>query len=304
MKATKVLQWITLASLGACLSTVAACGGISNIGSGEPAGKAGSNGTATGGSKGTGANGTGASSMGANGNVAGKEGSGTATGGAAAVELCMTDKDCISPGAPCEPCADGSYACNRTYCAAGGRCVTERDQCTTKCATDMDCPVLDIACTDCGDGTTTCPTSQCLMGLCQTSYPGCGTFDPCKGQACGSECKVCGPDGACDAMKPSYCSAEGKCQPGLPQCADPGMCKTVMDCGSPPPKCVPCGNDTCATFDCISGSCVFACPPNPNPQCKVTEDCPAIDAICKMCPNGKCAVQACLQSSCQLVCTL
>jgi hypothetical protein len=303
MKATKVLRWITLASLTASLATLAACGGISDIGSGDQPGKSGNPGSSVGGSKGTGANGTGASTnVGANGSVAGN-GMG-AVGGGAAVELCMTDKDCPNLGAPCEPCADGSYACNRTYCAAGGKCVTERDMCTTKCATDKDCPVPDIACADCGDGSSTCPTSQCLMGQCQTSFPGCGNIDPCKGQACGSECKLCGPDGVCDTMKLNYCSADGKCQPGLPQCADPGMCKTVMDCGAPPPKCVPCGNDTCATFDCISGSCVFACPPNPDPQCKVTEDCPIIGDICKMCPNGKCAVQACLQGSCNLVCAL
>jgi hypothetical protein len=308
MKATKVFGWGMLASLSTSLLVLAACGGVSDIGSGdEPGmGKAGSTGTSVGGqsmgANGSGATANGATSMGANGNVAGKD-PGMGTGGAT-MDLCKTDADCPNPGSPCEPCADGSFACNRTYCDAG-KCLTQRDQCTTKCATDKDCPVPKIACADCGDGSTSCPTSQCLMGQCQTSFPNCGTFDPCKGQACGTQCKVCGPDGTCDTMTASYCSAEGKCQPGLPQCAEPGMCKTPMDCGTAPPKCVPCGNDTCATFDCISGSCVFACPPNPEPQCKVTEDCPVIGDICKMCPNsGKCAVQACLQGSCELVCPL
>ena len=106
MKATKVLRWITLASLGASLATLAACGGMSDIGSGDQPGKAGSDGTAVGGSNGIGANGSGASAssnVGANGNVAGKDpGMGT-VGGGAPVELCMTDKDCPNPGAPCEP---------------------------------------------------------------------------------------------------------------------------------------------------------------------------------------------------------
>jgi hypothetical protein len=302
MKATKVLRWGTLASLGASLVLLSACGGVSNIGSGDEPSKAGTGGTSMGlgGSKGMGAYGTGATSMGASGNVAGK---GMGVGGSTS-ELCMTDADCPNPGSPCEPCADGSYACNRTYCAAG-KCVTERDMCTTKCATDKDCPAPDIACADCGDGSRSCPTSHCLMGQCQTSYPGCNNIDPCKGQPCGTECKPCGPDGACDPMAANYCSADGECQRGLPQCADPGMCKTAMDCGAAPPKCVPCGNDTCATFDCISGSCVFACPPNPEPQCKVTEDCPASDGVCKLCPaSDMCAVQACIKGSCELVCPL
>ena len=177
MKATKIVRWGLVASLSTSLLLLAACGGVSDIGSGdEPGlGKAGSDGTTTGGSKGMGANGTGANangatSMGANGNVAGKD---PGVGGATPIDICMTDADCPNPGSPCEPCADGTYACNRTYCAAGGKCITERDMCTTKCATDKDCPVPKIACADCGDGSTSCPTSQCLMGQCQTSYPGC-----------------------------------------------------------------------------------------------------------------------------------
>jgi hypothetical protein len=169
--------------------------------------------------------------------------------------------------------------------------------------TDKECPVPDVSCTDCGDGTKACPTTQCLKGMCQTSYPGCGNIDPCKGLACGTACKSCGPNATCNTKELSYCSADGKCQPGLPQCADPGMCKTAKDCGAAPPECVPCGNDTCATFDCIQGSCVFACPPNPTPQCKVSEDCPMVDS-CKMCSSGKCAVEACLKGSCELVCPL
>jgi hypothetical protein len=295
MKSTIALKWITLGSLG----LLAACGGVSDIGSGDDPGKAGSVGTTTGG-KGSG---TGGISMGASANVAGKPGT-VASGGESAAEPCKTDTDCGAISAPCEPCADGTYACDKTYCANGACVHVGGNTCTTMCMTDKDCPVPDLPCTLCMDGSKACPTSQCLKGQCQTSISGCGTIDPCKGLACGAECKACGPDGVCDVKQASYCSAEGKCQTGLPQCADPGMCKTSMDCGSAPPQCVPCGNNTCATFECIQGSCVFACPANPEPECKVTEDCPAIDADCKLCPNGECAVQACLQGSCELACAL
>ena len=305
MKSTKVLRWVALVSV----SVLGGCGGVSAIGSGDDPGKGGKTSISTGGTKGEGANSMGASangattSMGASANVGGKD-PGMPGGGATMVELCKTDMDCGDPAAPCEPCADGSYACSKSYCDAG-KCVHLGNTCATQCMIDEECPVLDVACTDCGDGTKSCPTTQCLKGTCQTSYPGCGNIDPCKGLACGTECKSCGPDGMCNTKELSYCSADGKCQPGLPQCADPGgMCKTVMDCGAPPPKCVPCGNNTCATFDCIQGSCVFACPPNPDPQCKISEDCPPIDDVCKMCPSGKCATEACLKGSCELVCPL
>lgn len=305
MKSMNVLRWVTLVSV----SVLGACGGVSSIGSGDDPGKGGSSsmaGTGKGaestGATSMGAQSTGAtSSMGASPNVAGKDPGvgGTGMGGGE----CTSDMDCIDPVAPCEPCADGSYACTKNYCDAG-KCVVSQGACATKCMTDMDCPVPKVACTTCADGSTSCPTSQCLKGVCQTSLPGCGGYDPCKGLACGTECKPC-LDATCDPTNQlSYCSAEGKCQPGIPQCGNPGMCKTVMDCGAPPPKCVPCGNDTCATFDCIKGSCVFACPPNPNPQCKTSEECPVIGDQCKMCQSGKCAVNACLQGSCELVCPL
>ena len=308
MKPTMILRWVTLASVG---MVVAACGGVSDIGSGaDPDGKAGSaNGTgatsSTGASSSTGATGMGAAtSTGATGMGAAPGTGGKDPGGVLPGTECATDLDCPGADAPCDTCYDGSIACYKPYCQAGGTCVNAGTTCPTKCATDKDCPVADVACSDCGDGTKACPTSQCLMGQCQTTFQGCNNVDPCKGLACGAECKACGPDGACDVMQLSYCSAEGKCQPGLPQCAEPNECKTAMDCGAPPPKCIPCGNDTCATFDCIKGSCVFACPANPDPQCKVTEDCPVIGEVCKMCPSGKCAVQACLQGSCELVCQL
>jgi hypothetical protein len=309
MKSMKLLRVVALVSI----SVLGACSGVSKIGSGDEPGKAGGASTSVGGTKGEGLAGMGkgaeasgatsstgaTANMGGAGTVGGKD---PGVGAEPNVELCMSDTDCENPGSPCEPCGDGTYSCNKVYCD-GGKCVHTRDACKTMCADDKDCPVLGIACTKCGDGSVACPSTQCVKGQCQTSIPGCNDVDPCKGQACGAECKSC-VDGMCDTKELSYCSAEGKCQPGLPQCGDPGMCKTPMDCGSAPPKCVPCGNDTCATFDCIQGSCVFACPPNPEPECKVTEDCKAVGNVCKMCPLGGCAVQACLSGSCELVCPL
>jgi hypothetical protein len=294
MKPTKLLKWVVLASVGA----VVACGGVSDIGSGDEDPNGMSGGSNVGGDQmGTGAK----PGMGTGGSMASGGGDPNGMGGGA--QACMSDFDCESGDAFCEMCADGGYVCPKSFCAMG-QCVQSRGTCATACNNDMDCPVIDVACTMCDDGSTACPTAQCVMGQCQTSFPGCGNIDPCDGLPCGAECKSCGPDGMCAPNIASYCSAEGKCQPGLPQCAGPGMCNTAMDCGTPPPVCVQCGKDTCAEFSCIEGKCVFSCPPDPEPQCKVTEDCPAMDAVCKMCPNGNCAIQACIDQSCQMVCPL
>ncbi len=306
MKSNKVVRWVALVSV----SVLGACGGVSAIGSGEEPGegKSGSSTTGTGGTKGegatnTGAVSTGATGMGATGNVAGKEPGVAGSGAAPGEEKCASDMDCPDYGAPCEPCADGSYACNKTYCAAGGFCVHTRDSCAVKCATNRDCPVRDVACEDCGDGTKSCPSAECVMGFCQTSLPTCGGEAECKGQSCGSACKACAPGDMCDQSSVGYCNLNGKCQANVPQCSDPGTCKTAMDCGSPPPMCVACGNDTCAQFECLENKCVFACPPNPEPQCTTVKDCPVAGDVCIKCPvNGQCAVQACISGSCEMVC--
>lgn len=299
MKTTRVLRWVVLASVG----TIVACGGVSDIGSGDedPNGM-GANGAGAKPGTGTGASepGTGA-----------KPGMGTggtnAVGGGSSAGECMSDSECAVDDGPCEVCADGSYLCPKAFCSAG-KCLQVGGTCATKCENDMDCPVRDIACTDCGDGNTSCPTTQCVMGSCQTSFPGCGNIDPCAKQACGTPCKPCGADGMCAPDYASYCSAEGKCVPGIPQCGmEPGgdKCETAMDCPTAPPVCVECGNDTCAGFECIANKCVFACPAQPNPnQCMTVEDCGPFDASCKMCPSGECAVPACLSGSCELVCKL
>lgn len=299
MKPKKMLRWVVLASVGGVL---AACsGGVTTLGSGEQGelgmGESGSSSTGTGGTKSGILPGKGGS-----GSTAGKS-SGVAGTGAIDPESCMVDKDCPGYGAPCEPCADGSYACNKTYCD-GGKCVHTRDECKIKCSTDMDCPVPDVACKDCGDGTKACETAQCLMGFCQTSYPGCGGFDPCQGVSCGSPCKECGPGGMGCSDALAYCDAGGKCTPGIPQCMGPDACMTEMDCGTPPPDCKPCGDDTCAKFQCLDNKCVFGCLPNSEPECKTSDECPIHD-ICSFCPpTSSCAVPACLHGSCELVCPI
>lgn len=298
MKPMKMLRWVALASVG---TVVVACGGgITPLGSGEDPGmgKSGSSSMSTGGTESDPGPGKGGTATSTAGKDPGTAGTGTYPG----TETCMVDDDCTDYGAPCEPCADGSFACNKTYCAEG-KCVHTRDECSIKCSTDMDCPVRDVACKDCGDGTSACETSQCIMGFCQSSFEGCGGYDPCKGVACGSPCKACGPDGMnCDAAL-TYCDVGGNCTPSIPQCMDPGECKTAMDCGTPPPDCKPCGNGACAQFDCVENKCVFGCEPNPEPECKITEDCALVDLVCKVCPaTMKCAVPFCWQGTCELVC--
>ena len=300
MKTTRVLRWVIVASVG----TIVACGGVSDIGSGDDdpngMGNTGNKSSGVGGAMATGAEpGTGAK-MGSGG------GSKAAGGGAPVGGECEEDFDCAVDAGPCQMCEDGGYACPTAVCIAN-KCVHRGDTCATKCETERDCPVLDIACTDCGDGNSACPVTKCTMGFCETSFPGCGNFDPCANQACGTDCKPCGPDGMCDPPEyASYCSEQGKCVPGIPQCGmEPGTsCDTAMDCPIPPPECIACGNDTCAGFECLQGKCVFACPANPDPMCMTTDDCPPTDAICIMCPGGKCAVQACLDGACQMVCAL
>src|SRR5882672_10623030 len=127
MKSKKVLRWAALVSL----SVLGACGGVSKIGSGDDPGKAGSASMNVGGSKGEGLAGKGAESTGATASMGGGVAIGGKDPGMGAepgVELCMNDTDCENPGAPCEPCGDGSFSCNKVYCD-GGKCVHTRDTC-------------------------------------------------------------------------------------------------------------------------------------------------------------------------------
>jgi hypothetical protein len=307
MKSSKISSWVVLLNVGA----LAACGGVSSIGSGDSGGSPGMAGAP---SK---AGAPGMETKGGRGGTSGMEGTGTAgrpfpgmggsaampgTGASTGLQACMTDHDCPDAGESCEVCADGTLACNVGYCdATSGICKRKSGLCTPKCATDMDCPILDLPCTECGDGSRVCPISQCRMGFCEASYPGCGGHDPCAGRECGSPCDSCPPDGMCESSELSFCSAAGKCQPGPASCGE-NICQTSMDCGTPPPVCVHCPDGTCAGFGCVSNKCAYNCPTTTS-ACEVSEDC-TFDLKCSKCPSGECAVPACIQNTCDLVCPL
>jgi hypothetical protein len=307
MNPKRVLRFIALGSAGLLM----ACGGVSTIGSGdELAGRSGSTGISSGGTKGTDNSvGTGAASTGASTEAGGGTGAQTSvdtagtdsgTGGVTRPGMCTADTDCMDDSVPCEECVDGSYACNKPFCKAR-KCLHSGEMCPAQCMSDEQCPALGLACTNCGDGTKSCPRTQCVSGKCQTSFPGCHNVDPCKGLACGAPCKQCS-DGNCDSsLLPLYCGADGKCEPGLPQCGADVKCRTARDCKESPPECVACAADTCAGFECVDGACVLACPPNPDPQCKTTLDCPAT-GVCRMCPGGSCASRVCWKGNCELAC--
>src|SRR5262245_37797335 len=120
MKTARVLRWVVMASVG----TLAACGGISDIGSGDDPGTGGTDGMGAAG-RGKEPNGRGAVSMGAS---SGKDpGTGMPIGGkdpgkpdpgTGTPILCMSDAECQgkAPDALCQMCADGSVACQKSIC--------------------------------------------------------------------------------------------------------------------------------------------------------------------------------------------
>jgi len=310
------------------LSLLAACGGVSSIGGSDApngsggahqnSGMAGSKamvGAKNGGAVGNMVEPKGGSHQGGSGNGSGTPaGSGSinmgsgmtpSAGAAPLIQQCMTSEDCPGVDEPCQMCPDGSnsVACNYGYCdVTRGICKRNGGFCSPKCMADSDCPTPDLACTECGDGTRVCPVAECRTGFCEVSYPGCKGVDPCMGRECGQECQSCA-DGMCDAAVGSYCNSAGKCQPGAPSCGQ-NKCQTTMDCGTPPPVCIPCVDGSCASFDCVNNKCAMNCPLS-NLQCKYTDEClNFFDGQCKMCPNGMCALPACLQNACQLVCPL
>lgn len=316
MKIEGAWRWVLLGGM----SCLAACGGVSNIGSGDATG--GKSGTPTGvGHAGS------SSQAGAGIDPSGMPGMGTGTGtgtpgtedpsgkptpggmpaiggagsgGGSPAGACMTDTDCPDPR-PCEMCADGSTACEKIHCQ-NGMCVNLGTSCEPMCKLDQDCPMDAGPCLMCGDGSKVCPRSECAAGHCRITDVSCPPDDVCKGMPCGTQCERCLGPGCSPPTKPFYCSADGHCDSVSPQCGG-AMCSTTMDCGSAPPNCIDCGGGTCAAFECLKGVCALTCPPNPTPECKVNEDCP-VREICKMCADGKCAATACLSGSCELVCPL
>jgi hypothetical protein len=311
MKSSTCLRWVVLVTV----SWLVACGGTSSRGRGGGSAGTGTGGeanvgTVAGGSNaetngGAGSNPKGGSGTGAAA-VTGGMPSGAGTGGGAAprVQRCMVQEDCPGVDELPEDCGDGTFRGNAGYCDEfSGTCKRLGDMCPAKCADDRDCPQVNLTCTECNDGTRACPTNECVGGRCQTIYPGCGGYDPCKDRICGYYCTSCGPDEDCLVGALSFCNDRGKCQAGLARCGA-GSCATAKDCGASPANCVACTNDTCAAPDCVNNQCVLACPPDTSRLCKAAYECPTPAGPCTMCPNGTCAVPACLQNVCELVCPL
>jgi hypothetical protein len=307
MKSTLILGSAVLFNL----SMLAACGGVSNIGSssseGGQAGSGMAGSKAMNGSKAGGAAGTvvdskaGSNNMEVTDDVGPSEGGaasemtpGNGTGARPSMEQSRVDLDCLGIGADCKFCTAGGLAC-QSFCVSG-QCQAKPSTCPVQCSTDQEC---GLPCVECSPGHKACAQSTCKLGVCQTSKPICET-QSCDGLGCGTPCTVCDGKGGCQTGL-SFCNADGKCEVGPPNCA-PSMCATAMDCGTPPPICQPCTDGSCARFDCVGNQCAFACPSGAALQCKYTEDCPAQSGPCTPCPSGKCAVQACLTNACQLVC--
>ncbi|HEX2670241.1 MAG TPA: hypothetical protein VHM25_05185 [Polyangiaceae bacterium] len=311
-------------------SLLAACGGVSNIGSSdggssnpgvggfEPFGgsnaAAGSGATtdpkggySAGAASGMGATGKGGatgrggttSAGGATGRGGTTSAGGISAGGATSVRLCKYDIECLGFGDECQPCADGGYACD-SFCV-NGACVSKPAGCPSTCASDAECVVHDSACVSCDDGEH-CPTSTCQMGVCRSSKPVCGIPDNCVGYTCGYPCKLCDAANGCTEDYTAFCNGEGVCQAGPTNCGST-KCMSNSDCGAPPPTCSPCGDGSCATFGCFDNECKLSCTGAP-PICKYAEECASLGTECKLCPSGKCAVPACIQNGCALVCPL
>jgi hypothetical protein len=290
-------------------SWLSACGGVSNIGSGNAGGRssAGSGGfELLAGFTGEGASGNGAVHQGGNGDGMGTaqttSGAGGmsqgATAGETSVFVCKSDNECLGFGAECQLCPDGGYSCN-SYCV-NGNCVSKPGMCPATCRYDYECVIHDDACVECSDGTQ-CPTSSCQMGICRKAKAICGLPESCEGIPCGRPCKSCEP-GNCRPDDPvSFCDDEGVCKPGASQC-DVITCVHQADCGMAS-ICKECSDGSCAAFGCIENQCQLTCTGS-SVACKYTEECSMLSTECKKCPNEKCAVPACIQNGCTLVCPL
>lgn len=306
MKLSEIWGWIVSVNL----SLLLACGGSSTSSrgkagdagtdaSGSTAGGAlGSGGSQGGGGK-AGATGTGAASMGAASMGATSMGGKASAGGSASsAQACMTNNDCLGISDECKPCEDGGFSC-LSLCE-NGKCVTTPSTCPAKCGPTLGCVLYDAPSIDCG-GDVSYAYSTCHHGVCEATIPECGLPKSCRGQACGTPCALCGPDGVCDESGLAACSEDGVCTTEQLFCGATA-CESKSDCGEPPPDCTPCSDGSCATFDCLGKRCALACPPNAALVCKLAADCPAIPGECESCPNGKCALPTCLDNTCQLVC--
>jgi hypothetical protein len=319
---------IIICTAGAFALVLAACGGYTPIGEGEPSGgTSGTGGTATmtGGTGGTatmtGGTGGTATMTGGTGGGPGAGGTSTMTGGTGGTST-MTGgtggtgmyDPCANRvcGATCEFCDPNNSDCAAPpaimYCDNGGNCTTTFPMCeANECETSMDCPVLDIACPTCPDGSTACPTVECVTGQCITSYPTCPeqmcmTDEQCPVSA--APCTMCS-DGS--TVCPWSDCVNGVCTSGIDSCTDVSPCDG-KSCGDP---CTPCAGSNCAGAAPIMAAsycdenleCVFNMPMCTTAECKVDMDCLAPD-ICMACPEtGDCATMKCVNGGCQWQCT-
>lgn len=182
---------------------------------------------------------------------------GSNTGGSSTAE-CESTSDCPQPGAPCQQCSDGSFACPTVECVAG-QCVGSFPTCSgMTCQGDQDCPQIGAPCQVCADGSSSCPYSRCENGSCVSGVDTCPDTNPCEGKSCGDSCNLCPPGADCPAVV-MYCDAQQQCQYNLPVCENNG-CMSDDDCPGVG-ACPQCPDSTeCAEMRCVEGACKFQCP--------------------------------------------
>lgn len=221
------------------LLTSACSGGFTKIGDGG-------GGTASGGSNGN----QGGSSAGSGAKA------GSNSGGSGTAE-CESTKDCPQPGAPCEQCSDGSYACPSVECV-DGQCVGSFQTCVgTACEADSDCPEVGAPCQQCADGSSACPYSRCEDGTCSSGVEACPETNPCEGKSCGDTCSLCPAGSTCPPVV-MYCDAQQQCQFNQPACEGEG-CMSDSDCPEVE-ACPQCPDSAeCAEMRCVEGACKFQC---------------------------------------------
>jgi hypothetical protein len=170
---------------------------------------------------------------------------------------CETTGDCVQPGAPCQQCMDGSFACPSVECFAG-QCIGSFPTCEgATCQGDQDCPQSLAPCQVCADGSAACPYSRCEGGQCVSGIDTCEDGNPCEGKSCGETCTNCPPGLACPAVV-MYCDQNLQCQLNAPVCETPS-CMADKDCPQVG-ACPMCPDGTsCAEIRCVQGTCSFQC---------------------------------------------
>jgi hypothetical protein len=317
------MKLITCSALAMAVA-LAACGGYTPIGEGEPVAGAGgtmpgSGGTVmTGGSSGsTMTGGTGGTTMtGGTGGMTMTGGTGgtggtTMTGGTGGTGGGYDPCSNHACGTQCSVCAPGDMNCAAdaviTYCDAGGNCTPNFPMCDPgQCETAMDCPLLGLPCEMCSNGGSACPTTACVMGQCVTTYP------TCQPDACMTDvecpvsdapCTMCA-DGTTEC--PWSKCVNGQCTTGTDSCGTTAPCEG-KSCGD---FCNPCAGDNCDAAAPIMAAaycnehleCQFNVPMCGAEMCMADTDCAAPE-ICMACADtGKCAQMKCVNGGCQWQC--